>query len=111
MATTQTFETIIRLNSQEAKNNLEQLRKKVDDLKAARDKAIQSKADSSFVKDLNKDLKAARAELRSYETGVSKTISTLQSLSDSSVKDIKAAMRTLKQQMELTTDPEQYAQL
>lgn len=111
MATTQTFETIIRLNSQEAKNNLEQLRKKVDDLKAARDKAIQSKADSSFVKDLNKDLKAARAELRSYETGVSKTISTLQNLSDSSVKDIKAAMRTLKQQMELTTDPEQYAQL
>lgn len=111
MATTQTFETIIRLNSQEAKNNLEQLRKKVDDLKAARDKAIQSKADSSFVKDLNKDLKAARAELRSYETGVSKTISTLQSLSDSSVKDIKAAMRTLKQQMDLTTDPEQYAQL
>ncbi len=111
MATTQTFETIIRLNSQEAKNNLEQLRKKVDDLKAARDKAIQSKADSSFVKDLNKDLKAARAELRSYETGVSKTISTLQSLSESSVKDIKAAMRTLKQQMDLTTDPEQYAQL
>lgn len=111
MATTQTFETIIKLNSQEAKNNLEQLKKKVDDLKAARDKAIQSKADSSFVKDLNKDLKAARAELRSYETGVSKTISTLQSLSDSSVKDIKAAMRTLKQQMDLTTDPEQYAQL
>ena len=28
MATTQTFETIIRLNSQEAKNNLEQLKKK-----------------------------------------------------------------------------------
>lgn len=111
MATTQTFETIIRLNSQEAKNNLEQLKKKVDDLKTARDKAIQSKADSSFVKDLNKDLKAARAELRSYETGVSKTISTLQSLSESSVKDIKAAMRTLKQQMDLTTDPEQYAQL
>ena len=111
MATTQTFETIIKLNSQEAKNNLEQLKKKVDDLKAARDKAIQSKADSSFVKDLNKDLKAARAELRSYETGVSKTISTLQSLSESSVKDIKAAMRTLKQQMDLTTDPEQYAQL
>lgn len=111
MATTQTFETIIRLNSQEAKNNLEQLKKKVDDLKAARDKAIQSKADSSFVKDLNKDLKAARAELRSYETGVSKTISTLQSLSESSVKDIKAAMRTLKQQMDLTADPEQYAQL
>lgn len=108
MATTQTFETIIRLNSQEAKNNLEQLKKKVDDLKAARDKAIQSKADSSFVKDLNKDLKAARAELRSYETNVSNTVKTIEDLSSSSVKDVKKAMRVLKQEMEKTTDPEDY---
>lgn len=108
MATTQTFETIIRLNSQEAKNNLEQLKKKVDDLKAARDKAIQSKADSSFVKDLNKDLKAARAELRSYETNVSNTVKTIEDLSSSSVKDVKKAMRALKQEMEKTTDPEDY---
>ena len=50
METTQTFETIIRINLQEAKNNLEQLRKKVDDLKAARDKAIQSKADITHLK-------------------------------------------------------------
>lgn len=111
MATTQTFETIIRLNSQEAKNNLEQLKKKVDDLKAARDKAIQSKADSSFVKDLNKDLKAARAELRSYETNVSNTVKTIEDLSSSSVKDVKKAMRALKQEMEKTADPEKYVKL
>lgn len=111
MATTQTFETIIRLNSQEAKNNLEQLKKRVDDLKAARDKAIQSKADSSFVKDLNKDLKAARAELRSYETNVSNTVKTIEDLSSSSVKDVKKAMRALNQEMEKTTDPEDYVKL
>ena len=111
MATTQTFETIIRLNSQEAKNNLELLKKKVDDLKAARDKAIQSKADSSFVKDLNKDLKAARAELRSYETNVSNTVKTIEDLSSSSVKDVKKDMRALKQEMEKTTDPEDYVKL
>lgn len=111
MATTQTFETIIRLNSEEAKNKLEQLRKKVDDLKAARDKAIQSKADSSFIKDINKDLKAARSELRSYETNVSKTIDTVSGLANSSVKDIKQAMRALKQEMDKTSDPEEYAKL
>lgn len=111
MATTQTFETIIKLNSQEAKNNLEQLRKKVDDLKAARDKAIQSKADSSFIKDINKDLKAARSELRSYEANVSNTIKTVENLSSSSVKDVKKAMRALKQEMEKTTDPEDYVKL
>lgn len=111
MATTQTFETIIKLNSQEAKNNLEQLRKKVDDLKAARDKAIQSKADSSFIKDINKDLKAARSELRSYEANVSNTIKTVENLSSSSVKDVKKAMRALKQEMEKTTNPEDYVKL
>ena len=111
MATTQTFETIIKLNSQEARNNLEQLRKKVDDLKAARDKAIQSKADSSFVKDINKDLKAARSELRSYEANVSNTIKTVENLSSSSVKDVKKAMRALKQEMDKTTDPEDYVKL
>lgn len=111
MATTQTFETIIKLNSQEAKNQLEQLRKKVDDLKAARDKAIESKQDSSFIKDINKELKAARSELRSYEAGVSKTIDTVSGLASSSVKDIKQAMRALKQEMDKTTDPEDYAKL
>ncbi len=111
MATIQTFETIIKLNSQEAKNNLEQLRKKVDDLKAARDKAIQSKADSSFIKDINKDLKAARSELRSYEANVSNTVKTIENLSSSSVKDVKKAMRALKQEMDKTADPSEYAQL
>lgn len=111
MATTQTFETIIKLNSQEAKNNLEQLRKKVDDLKAARDKAIQSKADSSFIKDINKDLKAARSELHSYEANVSNTVKTIENLSSSSVKDVKKAMRALKQEMDKTTNPEDYVKL
>ena len=111
MATTQTFETIIRLNSQEAKNNLEQLKKRVDDLKAARDKAIQSKADSSFIKDINKDLKAARSELHSYEANVSNTVKTIESLSSSSVKDVKKAMRALKQEMDKTADPEKYVKL
>lgn len=80
MATTQTFETIIKLNSQEAKNQLEQLRKKVDDLKAARDKAIQSKQDSSFIKDINKELKAARSELRSTLTEASDVIDRLSAI-------------------------------
>lgn len=44
----QEFITIIKLNSEEAKNNLEQLKKRVDDLTAARDKALAAKTDTSF---------------------------------------------------------------
>ena len=82
---TQEFVTIIRLNSDEAKNNLADLKKKVDELTVARDKAIRAKADTNFIKDLNKDLKKARAELKAYDTDINKTIKTINSLSTASV--------------------------
>ncbi len=108
MANTQEFVTIIRLNDQEAKNNLEQLRKKVDDLKAARDKAIAGREDNTFIKDINKALKTARAELKSYESNVSKTMATLENLSTSSVADIEKAMRALKRMQKDATSPEEW---
>lgn len=61
---TQEFVTIIRLNSDEAKNNLIDLKKKVDELTVARDKAISAKSDTNFIKDLNKDLKKLELNLK-----------------------------------------------
>lgn len=61
---TQEFVTIIRLNSEEAKNNLADLKRKVDELTVARDKAISAKADTNFIKDLNKDLKKLEQSLK-----------------------------------------------
>ena len=40
MATTQTFEAIIRLNTQETKNEMDALQKKVDDLKKKKADAL-----------------------------------------------------------------------
>lgn len=108
---TQEFVTIIRLNSDEAKNNLEQLKKKVDELTVARDKAIAAKSDTNFIKDLNKDLKKARAELKSYDTDISKTISTINHLSEASVGQIENSMRAIRKQMKSTSNPQDWREL
>lgn len=108
---TQEFVTIIRLNSEEAKNNLADLKKKVDELTVARDKAISAKADTNFIKDLNKDLKKARAELKAYDTDVNKTIKTINSLSTVSVGEIETAMRSLRRQMKSASDPADWRNL
>lgn len=108
---TQEFVTIIRLNSDEAKNNLVELKKKVDELTVARDKAISAKSDTNFIKDLNKDLKKARAELKAYDTDVNKTIKTINSLSTASVGEIETAMRALRRQMKSTSDPADWRNL
>lgn len=108
---TQEFVTIIRLNSEEAKNNLADLKRKVDELTVARDKAISAKADTNFIKDLNKDLKKTRAELKAYDTDINKTIKTINSLSTASVGEIETAMKALRRQMKSTSDPADWRNL
>lgn len=111
MANTQEFTTIIRLNDSEAKNSLQELKRKVEDLTAARDKAIAAKADSNFIKDINKDLKAARAELRSYDTNVRKTIDTVNNLSEATLGDVEKATRAVRTEMKKTSDPDDFRRL
>lgn len=109
MATTQTFETIIRLNTQEAKNEMEALQKKIDDLKKKKEEAL--KDPSSLVKDINKfdkQIKAAEASLKAYSTNVSATIDTLSNLSSASLGDVEKAVRSVKRAMKGVTDPGDY---
>lgn len=107
----QEFITIIKLNSEEAKNNLEQLKKRVDDLTAARDKALAAKGDASFLKSIDKDLKKARAELKAYDTDINKTISTINNLSKASVGEIETTMRAIRRQLKSTSSPEEWREL
>ena len=52
MATTQTFQTIISLNAQEAKNEMAALKKSLDELKKKKAEALRDPGTS--VKDINK---------------------------------------------------------
>ena len=112
MATTQTFQTIIRLNAQEAKNEMAALQKSLDDLKKKKADALRDPGTS--VKDINKfnkQIKAAEASLKAYGNSVSKTIDTVNNLSTASLGDIEKAAREVRRAMKQVTNPDDYEAL
>ena len=112
MATTQTFETIIHLNAQEAKNEMADLQKRLDDLKRKKAEALRDPGTS--VKDINKfnkEIKAAEASLKAYGSSVSKTIDTVNNLTTASLGDIEKAAREVRRAMKQVTNPEDYNNL
>lgn len=111
MNNTQEYSTIVRLNATEARNQLDALTKRYNDLRKARDKALVEGKDTKFVKELNKELKQAAAELRSYETNVKATIDTLNNLSEATVGEIEKAIRAIKKEMKQVSDPAEYKKL
>lgn len=106
---TQNFQTIVTLNTQQAKNELDALNQKVKTLEAQ--KAAALKNGTSWSKDDVKNLRQARAEAKAYQSTVTNTINTLSNLENAKVGDVKAAMRSLKKVMDETTDPEDYQKL
>lgn len=112
MATTQTFQTIIRLNAQEAKNEMAALQKSLDDLKKKKADALRDPGTS--VKDINKfnkQIKAAEASLKAYGNSVSKTIDTVNNLSTASLGDIEKAAREVRRVMKQVSSPDDYNEL
>ena len=96
MATTEKYTTVIELNSEQAKRNLEALRKEVEkyeqELAEARKKPYNSKA----VDEISKKLKESQKELRKYDNEVMRSIETLNNLGTASVKEIENAQRQLR---------------
>ena len=112
MATTQTFETIIHLNAQEAKNEMTALKKSLDELKKKKAEALRDPGTS--VKDINKfdkQIKAAEASIKAYGNNVSKTIDTINHLGTSSLGDIEKAAREVRRAMKQVTNPGEYNEL
>lgn len=109
MATTQTFETIVSLNAQQAKNEMATLKKALDDLKQKKAEALKDPGTS--VKDINKfdkQIKAAEASLKSYSNSVAKTIDTVNNISTASLGDIEKAAREVRRAMKQVTNPDDY---
>ena len=112
MATTQTFETIIHLNAQEAKNEMAALKKSLDELKKKKTEALRDPGTS--VKDINKfdkQIKAAEASIKAYGNNISKTIETINNLETASLGDIEKAAREVRRAMKQVTTQEEYNKL
>lgn len=110
MARQEVYTTVIKLNSEEAKNRLKELEDKVARLKKAKQDAF-SAGDSRLGASLAKDLKAAEREMKQFKNSTMSVKETLDNLSSASLGQLEKAARHLKGQMKAASDPSDYAKL
>lgn len=110
MARQEVYTTIVKLNSEEAKNRLKELDDKIARLKKAKQDAF-STGDSRLGASLAKDLKAAEREMKQFKNSTMSVKETLDNLSDASLGQLEKAARHLKGQMKAVSDPADYAKL
>lgn len=110
MARQEVYTTIVKLNSEEAKNRLKELEDKVARLKKAKQDAF-STGDSRLGASLAKDLKAAEREMKQFKNSTMSVKETLENLSSASLGQLEKAARHLKVQMKAVSDPSDYAKL
>lgn len=110
MARQEVYTTVIKLNSEEAKNRLKELEDRVARLKKAKQEAF-SAGDSRLGASLAKDLKAAEREMKQFKNSTMSVKETLDSLSSASLGQLEKAARHLKGQMKAASDPSDFAKL
>lgn len=110
MARQEVYTTVIKLNSEEAKNRLKELEDRVARLKKAKQEAF-SAGDSRLGASLAKDLKAAEREMKQFKNSTMSVKETLDNLSSASLGLLEKAARHLKGQMKAASDPSDFAKL
>lgn len=110
MARQEVYTTVIKLNSEEAKNRLKELEDRVARLKKAKQEAF-SAGDSRLGASLAKDLKAAEREMKQFKNSTMSVKETLDKLSSASLGQLEKAARHLKGQMKAASDPSDFAKL
>lgn len=110
MARQEVYTTVIKLNSEEAKNRLKELEDRVARLKKAKRDAF-SAGDSRLGASLAKDLKAAEREMKQFKNSTMSVKETLDNLSSASLGQLEKAARHLKGQMKAASDPSDFAKL
>lgn len=112
MATTEKYTTVIELNSEQAKRNLDELRRKVESWKSDLAEAREKKMGKSFIAAIRKELSAAEKELRKYDSEVARTIDTLNNIGSASVGRIEEAQKSLlRLSKEVPADSDSYRNL
>ena len=110
MARQEVYTTVIKLNSEEAKNRLKELEDKVARLKKAKQEAF-STGDIRLGSSLAKELKIAEREKKQFTNATMGVKETLENLSSASLGQLEKAARHLKGQMKAVSDPADFAKL
>lgn len=110
MARQEVYTTVIKLNSEEAKNRLKELEDRVARLKKAKQEAF-STGDTRLGSTLAKELKIAEREMKQFKNSTMSVKETLDNLSSASLGQLEKAARHLKGQMKAASDPSDFAKL
>lgn len=110
MARQEVYTTVIKLNSEEAKNRLKEFEDKVARLKKAKQEAF-STGDIRLGSSLAKELKIAEREMKQFKNATMGVKETLENLSSASLGQLEKAARHLKGQMKAVSDPADFAKL
>ena len=112
MATTEKYTTVIELNSEQAKRELDELRRKVEGWKSDLKEAQEKKMGKSFIASIRKELREAEKELKKYDSEVMRTIETLNGLDSAPIERIEEAQKNLRKLAgEVPHDSELFQQL
>lgn len=111
MANQEVYITTVKLNAEEAKNKLDELSKKVADLKQKKDTALKS-GNMTLGDDIAKQIKKAEHELSQFKTATMNIEEVLNNLPSASISQIQKAMKALNAQMRnLPANSEEFKKL
>ncbi|WP_311440178.1 phage tail tape measure protein [Hoylesella buccalis] len=109
---TQEFETVIRLNAQQAKDELKTMQERLDELKRKKDTLLSGKDyDVKDLRTLNKEIRQQSAAIKAFGSSVQDTIHTLSNLDKASLGELQKSVRNLRRQMANVTNEEEFRQL
>lgn len=109
---TQEFETVVRLNAQQAKDELKTMQERLDELKRKKDTLLSGKDyDAKNLRTLNKEIRQQSAAIKAFGSSVQDTIHTLSNLDKASLGELQKSVRNLRRQMANVTNEEEFRQL
>lgn len=109
---TQEFETVVRLNAQQAKDELKTMQERLDELKRKKDTLLSGKDyDAKDLRTLNKEIRQQSAAIKAFGSSVKDTIHTLSNLDKASLGELQKSVRNLRRQMANVTNEEEFRQL
>lgn len=106
----QEFVTTVKLNSEDAKNKLEQLRKDTERWIKERDQLINSGGSSKSINDLTKKITKAEKSMVSLEKQAHNVIDTIDNMDAASLEQLQQAEKMLNAEMRKTPQNTQYFQ-
>ena len=104
------YTTVIKLNAEEAQNNLKKLEDKISELKKKKEEVF-SNGKTAIGESIAKDLNKAQREMKAFANSTMNTKEVLDNLGKANLGQLEKAAKDLRREFKATSDPEQLTKL